>query len=176
MYPKLIRRARIIRLAVVSLAVFCLAYTGVRAINFKSPNLNPAQSTSRDGVVILFQSIPGLAREQTLRLKFLALRPNREFDAEPTLVQVRLLDAAGNAVSETRQITLPPDGFGLIDFKRSDVALPGDSLTGRVETIAEFRTTPLWGVRARGRFNYEVFDDLTGKTTVAGQPDLNPLP
>ena len=176
MYPKLISRARIIRLAVVSLAVFCLAYTGVRAINFKSPNLNPAQSTSRDGVVILFQSMPGIAREQTLRLKFLALRPNREFDAEPTLVQVRLLDAAGNAVSETRQITLPPDGFGLIDFKRSDVALPGDSLTGRVETIAEFRTTPLWGVRARGRFNYEVFDDLTGKTTVAGQPDLNPLP
>ena len=176
MYPKLISRARIIRLAVVSLAVFCLAYTGVRAINFKSPNLNLAQSTSRDGVVILFQSIPGIAREQTLRLKFLTLRPNREFDAEPTLVQVRLLDAAGNAVSETRQITLPPEGFGLIDFKRSDVALPGDSLTGRVETIAEFRTTPLWGVRARGRFNYEVFDDLTGKTTVAGQPDLNPLP
>jgi len=176
MYPKLMRRARIIRLAVVSLAVFCLAYTGVRAINFKSPNLNPAQSTSRDGVVILFQSIPGIAREQTLRLKFLTLRPNREFDGEPTLVQVRLLDAAGNAVSETRQITLPPEGFGLIDFKRSDVALPGDSLTGRVETIAEFRTTPLWGVRARGRFNYEVFDDLTGKTTVAGQPDLNLLP
>jgi hypothetical protein len=58
MYPKLMRRARIIRLAVVSLAVFCLAYTGVRAINFKSPNLNPAQSTSRDGVVILFQSMP----------------------------------------------------------------------------------------------------------------------
>ena len=90
-------------------------------------------------------------------------------------IQVRLLDAAGNAASETRQITVPPGGFALIDFKRSDVALPGDSLTGRVETIAEFRTVPLWGVRAHGRIMYEVFDDLTGKTTVAGQPEIGDL-
>jgi len=186
MYRKLVRRTWIIQLAVVSLMVFGLAYTGARAINLKSritqpidPNVISPQSTSRDGLVILSSSLPGIARGQTLSLKFFNLQVDGESDGQPIPVQVRLLDAAGNPVSESRQITIPPGGFAVINFKRTDVDLPGDSLTGRVETSAVFRTTQLWGLRARGRLMYEVFDDLTGKTTVALEPtvgNLNGLP
>jgi hypothetical protein len=182
---KLVRRTWMIRLAVVGLSVSCLAYSGARALNFKArvaqpvdPNVISPQSTSRDGVVILFSSLPGIAREQTLSMKFFNPRGRGESEGQPLPVQVRLLDEAGNAVSETRQITVPPGGFASINFKRTDVALPGDSLTGRVETTAEFRTRPLWAVRAQPGLLLQVFDDLTGKTTVAMEPaivDRDPL-
>jgi hypothetical protein len=182
MYQKLVRRTWIVQLAAVSLLVFCLAYSGTRAVNRKSqgrelvdPNIGRSQSTSPDGVVILYSSLPGIARGQTLSLKFFNPRVNGGSEGQPMPVQVRLLDAAGNAVSEIRQIIVPPGEFALINFKRNDVNLPGDSLTGRVETSAEFRTMPLWGLRVGSRLMYEVFDDLTGKTTVAWQPIIEDL-
>jgi hypothetical protein len=174
MYQKLVRRTWITQVAAISLLIFCIAYTGARAFNHKpqstetfDPRDTAPQSTSPDGVVILFSSIPGIARGQTLSMRFFNPRVEGESAGRPMPVQVRLLDAAGNVVSESRAITVPPGEFGVINFKRDDVNLPGDSLTGRVETSAELRTVPLWGLRARGRMMYEVFDDLTGKTTVA---------
>jgi hypothetical protein len=182
MYQKLFHRTWIIQLAAVALLVFCIAYAGARAGNLKSqvvqpvdPNINIAQSTSPDGVVILYSSLPGIARGQTLSLKFSNPLTGGESDGQPMPVQVRLLDADGNAVSESRQVNVLPGTFAVINFKRIDVDLPGDSLTGRVETSAEVRTVPLWGLRTRGRFGYEVFDDLTGKTIVALQPSQDDL-
>jgi hypothetical protein len=181
MYQKPVRRTWIIQLAAVTLIVFCIAYAGVRARNLKSqgtqpvdPNLSSAQSTNQDGVVILFSSLPGIARAQTLSFRFSNPRVDGE-SGQPLPVQVRLLDADGNAVSESRQVTVLPGTFAVINFKRADVNLPGDSLTGRVETSAEVRTVPLWGVRTRPRMMWEVFDDLTGKTTVALQPSQDDL-
>jgi hypothetical protein len=188
MYQKLVRRTWIIQLAAVTLMVFCIAYAGARAGNLKSqvvqpvdPNINPAQSTSQDGVVILYSSLPGIARGQTLSLRFSNPLTDGE-SSQPLPVQITLLDAAGNAVSQSREVTVMPGEFALINFKRTDINVPGDSLTGRVETSAKVRTVPLWGLRTRGRFGYEVFDDLTGKTTVAnfrlfvisGPPDIRP--
>lgn len=108
-------------------------------------------------------------------MKFFNPHPGQS-EGQTLPVQVRLLDASGNAVSETRQLTVPPGGFAVVNFKRTDVNLPGDSLTGRVETTAEVRTTALWGVRAQTRLLFQISDDLTGKTAVALEPgvaDLN---
>jgi hypothetical protein len=178
MFKNMTGRTWPLQLVIIALVVSGIAFNRTRANSLGSKSSSPLNSGATagskpfDGVVILYSSLPGTSRDQTLRFKFFNPRLEGESDAQAIPVQVSLTDAAGNTVAESREITVAPGGFGVIDFKRADINLPGDSLTGRTETTAKLRTVPLWGLRARGRLFIQVIDDLTGKTTVGGEATL----
>jgi hypothetical protein len=156
----------------------CIVYTQTRAGRVAAQSASSIDSNSEaqaqrlDGVAILFSSVPGIARGEIARYTFLNAWPTKvgvteEPVGQPVSFQVSLLDGTGKVIAESAEVTVPAGGFGLIDFKRSDIPAAGDSLTGRVETSAKIRTVPLWGLRARPLIQVQVIDDISGKTTVA---------
>jgi hypothetical protein len=144
-----------------------------------------AQATHVD----LYQNIwlnPGLARGQTLRYTWANLsNPDaQKREINPLLIRVRLLAADRSVLAEQEAPAVAAGQFQSFDFNRDEINLPGESLTGRLQTIVEATVS--------GRFKYsgivlkpgiletfedsvEVLDNSTGQTSVHSGRGANEL-
>ena len=123
----------------------------------------------------------GLAPGQTLRYTWANLNDpdpqKREF--ETLSIQVRLLAADGSVIAQKEAETVGVGQFQSFDFNRDQINLPGEAGTGRLQARLE--------VTVFGRVKYpnlvlkqgisgtfedgaEIFDTLTGRTTVSSKP------
>ena len=121
--------------------------------------------------ILSYQMGIGLIPNQTLRVTVFdpnQLRP-RDEQREPVRARIRLLLADGTLIRQSVDFLIPEGGFSFIDFRRIDLPVSGDSLTGRVQVLAKAflfvrdpRASDLSLVSA------EIIDATTGKTLVYG--------
>src|SRR5262245_30282634 len=81
----------------------------------------------------------GLVPDQTLRVTVLdpnELQPRNE-QTEPSRARVRLLLSDGSVIRQSPEFLVPLGGFNFVDFRRADLPVPGDVLTGRVQVLAQ---------------------------------------
>lgn len=134
------------------------------------------QSTHID----LYQNIwinPGLARGQTMRYTWTNQNDpeleDREF--EPLRIRVRLLAADRSLIAQTEAPAVGVGQFQFFDFNRDGISLPGEALTGRLQTRLEVMVS---GVKYRNVIlkqaivesfedTIEIIDNVSGRTTVS---------
>jgi len=102
-----------------------------------TPNIVNAQG---DHIEILSYSLGiGLVPDQTLRIS--VLDPNqfqsRQEQSEPVRARVTLFLADGTPIRQSPEFLIPLGGFNFVDFRRTDLPVPGDSITGRVQVLAK---------------------------------------
>ncbi|MGI8997979.1 MAG: hypothetical protein ACR2GW_15055 [Pyrinomonadaceae bacterium] len=127
----------------------------------------------------------GLTRGQTLRYTWANLNDpdpqQREF--EPLHIRVRLFAADGSLLAQTAAAAVGVGQFQSFDFNRDQLNLPGEPGTGRLQVRLEVTVS---GRLRRGNFILdvtferrlletfddaaEIFDTLTGRTTVSFKP------
>jgi hypothetical protein len=159
--------SRVIRTVLV-VSILCLLQMSVRITQGLSPNTVAAQG---DHIEILSYSMGiGLVPDQTLRIT--VLDPNqlqREDVQEPARARITLFLADGSPIRQSPELLIPEGGFNFVDFRRTDLPVPGDSLTGRVQVLAKVmlfvrdpRPTGLSPVSG------EIINATTGQTQVYG--------
>ena len=98
-----------------------------------------AAAAPEDHIELLSYSLGlGLAPDQTLRIT--VLDPNGRqprHSSEPARARVKLFLADGTLILESPEVLIPEGGFTFVDFRRVDLPVPGDSLTGRVQVLAQ---------------------------------------
>jgi hypothetical protein len=115
--------------------------------------------------LLIFPSV-GLAPGQTLRLTL--FNP----DATPVRAQARVHTSSINAVLADGSVRFVQAGvFHAFDFKRSDISLPGEAGTGRLQLLA---TCVISGVGLQRKIDefaamLEVIEEASGSTIVAGK-------
>src|SRR5262245_20059981 len=90
----------------------------------------------------------GLIQGETLR--FTAFNPSETDDGkanEPISLQLKLYDKNGTEIATSPKVVIPPGEFRWVEFNRDTLSISGEPGSTR----AQFRTVPLWGVRARPR-------------------------
>jgi len=101
-------------------------------------------------------------------IRFRAFNPTQTEDGkpnEPLDVQIKLFDERGALLHQTTTVTIPPGEFRWIDIKREELNVAGDPGTGTVQ----FRTQPLWGLRAQTRLvRVPTSLDLVNQATAGG--------
>ena len=109
-------------------------------------------------------ALVGLASGDMLR--FTAFNPSKTESGgpnEPISLQLKLYDARGDVIAESRQIEIPPGEFRSVDFNNDQ--LPAVSEPGARNQV---RTRPLWGVRLRSTSlvttSLEIVDSSTGSS------------
>jgi hypothetical protein len=118
-------------------------------VSFVSHPLTRAYATASNvGVehVDLYKNIwvnPGLARGQTLRYTWANLNDpeTRKREFEPVSIRVRLLTGNGSLIAEQEVPTVGAGKFQFFDFNRDSISLPGESPTGRLQTLLEATVT-----------------------------------
>lgn len=121
--------------------------------------------------ILSFQWGIGLVRGQTLRIT--VFDPNRlratKTGAVLTRARIRLLLADGSVIRESPEFVIPEGGFHFVDFSRADLPVPGDSLTGRVQVLAE-GTLVIRNGQGLGSspFSGELINEITGETQTYG--------
>jgi hypothetical protein len=136
------------------------------AFSFFQPSVGGQSSGQTNETIVVGKSILiGLARGDMLR--FTAFNPLETESGrrnQPISVRFTLFLPDGTPIAESPQIEIPPGEFRSIDFKRDELPIAGEPHTAR----QQFRTTALWGLRARGRFpvttSLEIVDSSTGQT------------
>jgi len=102
-----------------------------------TPNIVNAQG---DHIEILSYSLGiGLVPDQTLRVTVLDpnRRQQRNEPSEPARARVRLFLADGTLIRQSPEFLIPEGGFNFFDFRRADLPVPGEVLTGRVQVLAK---------------------------------------
>jgi hypothetical protein len=121
--------------------------------------------------VLSFHWVVGMIPNQTLRVT--VCDPNQTPPAnergDPVRARVRLLLADGSLIREIPALTIPPGGFSFVDLHRAELALSGESPTGRVQVRAEVFLF-IRGSRDTGALpvSGEIINDSTGQTLVYG--------
>ena len=116
------RNMRVARLAGLALAALCIMQTPVRAQGMA-------------GYVVIFPSV-GLAPDQSLRLTLF----NR--DGAPVRAQARIHHLGRHSRRPGGRLGASGGAFHSFVFKRSDIALPGESSTGRLQLSASLHVAP----------------------------------
>jgi hypothetical protein len=147
------------------------------------------EPTFGGGVFVAAGDIVGLARGQTLRVTVpdsiqanqdgrAATRGTARSDVQRSRVSLVVVTFNGQTttVAQTDEIEIPAGGSHSFDFKRDDINLPGEPVTGRLELRIEVRS--LWRSGGRAQIKesgaglflpiFEVVDNADGKTTVHG--------
>ena len=182
MNGNLIRHNSIIRLAAFALLAICITQLPVSAYP-AAINAGAARDTHID----LYKNIwinPGLARGQTLRYTWANLDdPDpRNRILEPSSIRVRLLASDGSVIAQTVAAAVGPNQFQSFDFNRDEINLPGENITGRLQTILEAtvigQTKYNDIVLKRGILEtfsdaVEIVDNTGGRTTVGSGGGAN---
>jgi len=129
-----------------------------------------AQTHGKEIDVLSWDFGVGLVRGQTLRIT--VSDPNQlpaNSQAEPTRARVRLLLPDGRTIRESPEFVIPQGGFHFVDFSRADLPVSGDSLTGRVQVLAQGTLFIRHG-QALGSspVSGEVINEITGETQIHG--------
>jgi hypothetical protein len=171
-----------VRLAAFALLAICLTQLPVSAYP-AAINTGAAQDTHID----LYKNIwinPGLARGQTLRYTWTNLNdpdPQNRI-LEPSRIRVRLLASDRSVITQTEAAAVGPDQFQSFDFNRDEISLPGENITGRLQTILEATVIgqPKYNdiVLKRGILEtfadaLEIIDNTGGRTTVGSGGGAN---
>jgi hypothetical protein len=176
-------RINVIRYSMI-LLVICTIQPPVRAYA-----TGIGTGAGQDTHIDLYKNIwinPGLARGQTLRYTWANLNdPDpQEQEIEPMRIRVRLLAADRSVIALTEAAAVGAGQFQSFDFNRDEIGLPGEPLTGRLQTIMEATVS--------GRIKYpnlvlkqgipesfddtiEVIDNSVGRTTVSHGRGVNQL-
>ncbi|HEY6548991.1 MAG TPA: hypothetical protein VI589_13840, partial [Vicinamibacteria bacterium] len=122
----------------------------------------------------------GIARGQTLRVTAFNGMPPAVRDPKGgrlrVLVAPLIFDQDGNLLAEAAEIAVEPGEARSFEFKRDDLALAGDSGTGRLQVRGEVRyrlfalvdrTLMAWNSVSA---SLEIIDGTTGETTVHANP------
>jgi hypothetical protein len=151
-------RARINRLAALMLVTYCFIQSTAGAqISAPPPERTKVGTTA----------LMGLARGDMLR--FTAFHPeSADEPREPISMQMKLFDAQGTVIAESPEVLIPAGEFRYVDFHRDDLPLAGDADTG----LAQVRTVPLWGCRARNRFYVTTSLEVFNSNPAAGRPRI----
>jgi len=141
-----------IRRAMMSLIALCLFQVAVSA-----------QSPPETETIVKGRSfVLGLVSGEVLR--YSAFNPS-ETDAgkpnEPLSLQLKLYDAHGALVATSPKIVIPPGEFRWIEFDRDTLPISGEPGSTR----AQFRTQPLWGLRARDRLQVSTSLEVHGNSS-----------
>src|SRR5215813_13994345 len=80
---------------------------------------------------------------------------------EPLSLQLKLYDAHGTLVATSPKIVIPPGEFRWIEFDRDTLPISGEPGSTR----AQFRTQPLWGLRARDRLQVSTSLEVHGNSS-----------
>jgi len=141
-----------IRGALISVIGFCLFQVAVRA---QSPPETETIVKGRSFVI-------GLVSGEVLR--YSAFNPS-ETDAdkptEPLSLQLKLYDAHGSLIATSPKLVIPPGEFRWIEFDRDSLPISGEPGSTR----AQFRTQPLWGLRAKDRLQVSTSLEIHGNTS-----------
>ena len=136
------------------------------------------QSTTRDGVVILWQSLPGgLVRGE--RQRFTIFNPNRPDrggePGEPFNCQVKLFDEQGNVIATSAESEIPAATFRSFDFDRGEISQAGEPGTGRLQFRATVRFTVFSARKLPEEVpvSIETMDALTGSTLGGSEAKAN---
>jgi len=151
------------------IAILCLLQLRDRTTQVITASTVAAQG---DHIEILSYSLGvGLAPDQTFRITVLGpnQRPPRNEQSEPARARVRLFLADGTTISQSPEFLIPEGEFNFVDFRRADLPVPGDSLTGRVQVLAQV----ILFVRDHNRLalspvSGEIINAITGQTRVYG--------
>lgn len=175
----LIRNNPVVRLAACALVVICSIHPTVRG--------SSGAIATQDTHIDLYKNIwinPGLARGQTLRYTWTNLNdPNpRNRKLEPSRIRVKLLARDKSLIAQSEAAAVDVGQFQSFDFNRDEINLPGEDLTGRLQTILEAT------VIGQSKYNdivlkrgiLETFDDAVeivdnagGRTTVGSGGGVN---
>ena len=126
-----------------------------------------------DSIWIDVGSPVGIVPGQTLRISvFNPLEPAPPGDngrKYKILFALTILDAHGQVIAHTDEVTLDPKEFHSFDFKRADLPLSGEPGTGRLQVRSEIRRRFFAGIASRisqGEFPgaLELIDNSSGKT------------
>ena len=176
MLGNLVRRDSMIRLA--GFALLAISISPIAA--YSAP-----QSTHID----LYQNIwinPGFARGQTLRYTWANQNdPDpEERQIEPLRIRVRLIAADRSVIAQSEAPAVGVGRFQVFDFNRDGITLPGEALTGRLQTRLEVIVS---GLKYRNIIlkqaivesfddTIEIIDNVSGRTTVStgGGANVNP--
>ena len=145
---------RITRLAALILITYCFIQSTVGA-----QTSTPPPERTKVGTTALI----GLARGDMLRFSAFHPEPTDE-PREPIRMRMKLYDAQGNVIAESAEVVIPAGEFRYVDFYRDDLPLAGDGNAGLVQV----RTVPLWGFRARNRFNVTTTLEVVNSNSNAG--------
>ena len=97
-----------------------------------------ARRAQGDGVVLLWSSLPGVARGQTLRVtvgNLLSIEARAEH-LDVTAI-VSLFDTEGRQVARAESAAIGSGELARFDFERGSIPAPGDAGTGRLQLRAE---------------------------------------
>jgi hypothetical protein len=139
----------------------------------ESISLPDPAAGGHDSIWIDIGSPLGIVPGQTLRISVLnplaPAPPGEDGRKYKMLVAVTILDARGQAIAHSDEITLNPGEFHSFDFKRTDLPLTGESGTGRLQVRSEIRRRFFPGIASRipqGEFPgaVELIDSSSGKT------------
>ena len=167
-------RSSIIRLSALALLGLCFMQPTVHVA--QTTRAAPASSSAggQDSIWIDIGSpILGIAPGQTLRISALnpLAPPGGDGRKYKMLFAVTILDLDGRVVALSDEITLDPGEFHSFDFKRADLPLGGEPVTGRLQVLSLIRARFFPGIAARipqGKLPVavELIDDSNGKTVV----------
>ena len=155
MLPKDASQNSIIRRATLTVFVFSFLQLSVWAQSRPDSDV-----TLVPGRTVLF----GLTRGDMLR--FSAFNPSTTesgLPTEPLSLRLRFFDEHGDVVAVSAEVVIPPNQFRWVDINYDDIPITADS-TGR----KQIRTTPLWGLRTRGRFSAPTSLEITNSTASTG--------
>jgi hypothetical protein len=178
-------KLRAIRYSMIVLLAVCINQSLADGYPAEVNHVAAAQDTHVD----LYQNIwinPGLARGQTLRYTWANQNdPDpRKRQINPLRIRVRVLAADRSVIAEQEAPAVGAGQFQSFNFNRDEISLPGESPTGRLQTILE--ATVLGqikypnlvlkqGILESFEDSVEVIDNSTGQTTVHSGRGANQL-
>jgi hypothetical protein len=146
------RRFRRVALTFLALSFFQLAGVGAQS-----------RAQSVETIVTGQTALVGLGRAEMMR--FTAFNPEMTDSGEPNepiSLRLKLFDAHGNVIAESRAVQIPPGEFRSVDFNHDELPIAGEPGTTR----KQIRTQPLWGLRHRPLIHVptslEIIDSTTG--------------
>lgn len=163
-----IRFTKVTRLAAMLLTSWslCSPLCAMASVPTAGPGVPVRDQT--DGPIIFSL---GIAIGQTLRLTVAYPSDNKVQDERvpPVRVEAILYNSLGQVIHTSDERAINHQGFVSFNFRRADLALPGEIGTGRLQVLAEIRYrffTIVDGTHAAVQpvLTAEVIDDETGKT------------
>lgn len=153
-------RRYIIHYSLIVLLIGIVALPTVRANAMGTASLNELEEFAN--------AVMSLSQGQTLRISVLnPNEPGSRGGREPVHMKVKLYDAHSNVIAESDEVAIPANEFRSIGFSRSDISLPGEEGTGRLQVRAACSARmPVRGKKIdEFTASLEIIDNITGMTT-----------
>ena len=152
--------------SITSYSMLALLFTLV-SLPAGSVSGQPEESTTwiASGILAHYGFVPG----QTLRVTCANPADTPQQDRDPRAIRFRakIVDAQGNMLKQSDEMSVPAGQFRFVDFNRDDIAATGEARTGRLQVLVELVVEgPLQGNPTGADFpaSLEIIDNSTGKT------------